>query len=234
MAQSTVNFVGNSLFRNYNFGVKNHCFTILNRIHGTSGATPVTECTSTCPSSYSGEFSASDESDANDNDLSVHPYSENDLEDYVNGVSAADESTIFKHVNDVEYITDPYKMVAADCNNNNEIDAGDADQVMDLVLEDVVFTRNSWEWFNQKEIIDNYGSFQSDPYSWTLSERWSGYMFWLNVSTSTLSSNTTQPQFFYYLSTKVGEVNKTPNETNDWICGSYSFKGETNHESNLK
>lgn len=181
------------------------------------------ECTSTCPSSYGGTFDASPNQNGNDNDLSVTPYSDNDFDDYINGITVGDAALILKHVNDEEYITDPYKMVAADCNNNGEIDSEDAEQVEDLIGEDILFTRNSWEWFNQKEIIDNFGSFQSDPYSWTLTDRWSGHIFWLNVSTSTLTSGTTQPQFFYYTSTKVGDVHNQSNP-NDWVCGTYSFK----------
>lgn len=220
-SQSTpVTFSGNSLFRNYNFGVKNHCFTVQNRVDNYGPTTPVTDCTSSCPSSYGGQFDASDVTNGSDNDLSVTPYSDNDLEDYQNGVSAADKVVVIRHINDIQYITDPYKMVAADCNHNGEIDEEDSDQIHDLILEDIIFTRNSWEWFNQKEVIDNYGSFQSDPYSWTLTDRWSGHIFWLNVSTSTLTSGTTQPQFFYYTSTKVGEIDSL-DSPNDWACGSY-------------
>ncbi|MBK9106939.1 MAG: hypothetical protein IPM92_00795 [Saprospiraceae bacterium] len=233
-SQSTpVTFTGNSLFRNYNFGVKNHCFTVQNRIDNYGPTTPVTDCTSSCPSSYGGEFDASDASNGNDNDLSVHPYSACDFDDYINGVTIGDAAVILKHVNDEEYITDPYKMVAADCNHNNEIDEDDVEQIEDLIGEDLLFTRNSWEWFNQKEIIDNYGSFQSDPYSWTISDRYSGYIFWLNVSTSTLTSGTTQPQFFYYTCTKVGDVHNQSNP-NDWVCGTYSLVGDNDEAHQIK
>lgn len=192
------------------------------------------ECTSTCPSSYGGQFDASSAMNGQDNDLTVKPYSVNDLEDYQNGVSTADAVVILRHVNDIEYITDPYKMVAADCNNNKEIDSGDADEVEDLILEDIEFTRNSWEWFNALEINNNYGSFQSDPYSWTISDRWSGEMFWLNVSTSTLTSSGTQPQFFYYRSTKVGEVDDNESNQNDWVCDDYSFRSEQKEVNSIK
>lgn len=228
-----VTFSENSLFRNYNFGVKNHCFTVQNRVDNYGPTTPVTDCTSSCPSSYGGEFDASDISNGNDNDLSVHPYSENDFDDYINGITAGDAAVIYLHVNDEEYITDPYKMVAADCNHNNEIDEGDAEQIEDLIGEDVLFTRNSWEWVNQKEIIDNYGSFQSDPYSWTITDRYSGYIFWLDVSTSTLTSGTTQPQFFYYTSTKVGDVHNQSNP-NDWVCGTYSLVGDNDEVHQIR
>lgn len=158
----------------------------------------VTECTSTCPSSYGGEFVSSDQWNGNDNELSIRPFSDNDLDDYVNGVTTGDAAVIYMHVNGIQYITDPFKMVAADCNNNQQIDADDAEQILDLIGEDIPFTRNSWEWFNTQEIIDHYGSFQSDPYDWTLSSRLAGQIFWLDVSTSILSSGITQPQFFYY------------------------------------
>ncbi|MBK9106937.1 MAG: hypothetical protein IPM92_00785 [Saprospiraceae bacterium] len=232
-SQTPVSFTGNSLFRNYNFGVKNHCFEISNRYSTTDPPGEADECTSTCPSSYGGEFNASENLNGNDNDISVHPYSANDFDDYINGVTTADAALIYLHVNEEQYITDPYKLVAADCNENCGIDAGDAEQIEDLIGEDIPFTRNSWEWFNQKEIIDNYGSFQSDPYSWTISDRYSGYIFWLDVSTSTLSSGTTQPQFFYYLSTKVGDVHNQSNP-NNWVCGTYSLKGDDDQENSLR
>lgn len=232
-SQTTVTFTGNSLFRNYNFGVKNHCFEIKNRYSMIDPLGYANECSSTCPSSYGGTFDASPSQNGNDNDLSVTPYSDNDFDDYINGITVGDAALILKHVNDEEYITDPYKMVAADCNNNGEIDSEDAEQVEDLIGEDILFTRNSWEWFNQKEIIDNYGSFQSDPYSWTISERWSGNIFWLNVSTSTLTSGTTQPQFFYYTSTKVGDVHNQSNP-NDWVCGTYCLKEDKDQINSIR
>jgi len=220
-----VNFVGNSLFRNYNFGVINHCFEIRNIYAGPPGWMD-DFCTNSCPSEYSGTLEASQAMNGNDNDLSIRPYSENDFDDYINGLSMGDYTIIYRHVNDIEYITDPYKMVAADVNNNNEIDEGDLDELFEFLNEEIIFTRNSWEWFNQKEINDNYGSFQSDPYSWTISNRYSGGIFWLNVSTSTLSSSTTQPQFFYFTTTKVGELNYNEEIPNDWVCNEYSLKSD--------
>ncbi|MBK9106941.1 MAG: hypothetical protein IPM92_00805 [Saprospiraceae bacterium] len=234
-------FTGKSLFRNYSFGVMNHCFRVENIFPNDDDMKQ--PCTGSCPSSYGDSIKVSPTLNGSDNDLSITPYSANDLEDYQNGISVADAVIILRHVNDVEYITDPYKMVAADCNDNHEIDSDDAEQIEDLVGEDIEFTRNSWEWFSAQEINNNWGSFQSDPYSWTISDGWSGNIFWLNVSSSTLSSSTTQPQYSYFRTTKIGELDNNESNPNDWVCDSYSFKpdkegvdrlisGKNDHQTN--
>ena len=115
-------------------------------------------------------------------------------------------------------------MVSADVNNDQAIDSSDGERIMDLILEDIPFERNSWEWFNSQDIYDNWGSFTSNPFIWTLSYINSGSIFFTNVSTPQLTSSTTQPRYFYYSTTKVGEVDTSTNNSNNWVCGTYSFK----------
>lgn len=181
-------------------------------------------CSSSCMTTYYDSLIVSGDHNGNYNNISVTPSSDNDLADYQNGVSSKDAQSIFRHVQGIEYITDPFKMVSADVNNDHVIDSSDGESILDLILEDIPFDRNSWEWFNSQDIYDNWGSFTSNPYVWTLTYINSGSIFFTNVSTPQLTSSTTQPRYFYYNTTKVGEIDTVTNSLNDWICGSYSFK----------
>lgn len=227
-SQDTVLITGKSQFRNYSFEVKNHCFEIHN-MYGTSF--PFTHssadyCSSSCITTYYDYLALSNNQNSNDNNISITPSSDNDLADYQNGVSSLDKVKIYYHANGSQYITDPFKMVAADVNMDGQIDSTDGDMVDDLILEDIPFTRNSWEWFNSEDIYDNWGSFTSDPYSWTLSYN-GGSIAFLNVSTSLLSNSTTQPRYFYFNTTKVGDID-TNSTKNDWVCGAYGFGPKKN------
>lgn len=224
-SQGEILITGKSQFRNYSFEVKNHCFEIHN-FYGTSfPLTPASAdyCSASCITTYYDYLAVSNNQNSSDNNIAVIPTSENDLDDYQNGITSNDIQEIYRHDQGIAYITDPFKMVAADVNLDYVIDSADGEMIHDLILEDILFTRNSWEWFNSQDIYDNWGSFTSDPYSWALSEN-GGSIPFLNVSTSLLSSSTTQPRYFYYNTTKVGDLDTTSNSKNDWVCGTYSFK----------
>jgi len=223
-SQGTILITGKSQFRNYSFEVKNHCFEIHN-FYGTSfPLTPTSAdyCSSSCMTTYYDYLAVSNNQNSSDNNITVTPSSDNDLADYQNGISGVDEATIYLHTNNIEDITDPFKMVAADVDMDGDITTADAEMIHDLILEDIPFTRNSWEWFNSQDIYDNWGSFTSNPNSWTLSYIYSGSIYFPNVSTSLLSSSSTQPRYFYFNTTKVGELDTTSTK-NDWVCGAYGF-----------
>lgn len=72
-------------------------------------------------------------------------------DDYSNGVSTLDIVQIQRHILDIEGLNDPYKMVAADVNNDQKITAGDMTELRKLILgvTDSFANNDSWKIFDK-------------------------------------------------------------------------------------
>lgn len=67
-------------------------------------------------------------------------------DDYVNGVSTLDLVMIQRHVLELEELTSPYKIIAADINNDEVISAGDLLQLRKLILGTISELPNNGSW----------------------------------------------------------------------------------------
>lgn len=220
--QTVLNITGESYFRDHNFGVMNHNFTIdviwLN-VDGTwHNYGPYT--TQACNSEvYNGDIYL----DNTNNTLRVLPYSDNDQSDYLNGVSTADLLILSNHLNNSAPITDGYRKVAADPNLDEAITSSDYYMIRDLILGSIDhFTRDSWEWFSEAELNSlSSGAFDSDPYPYVLSQNWPGGIIFPSLTYSYISSH--QYLYFDYSNTKVGELKNNGGSINynSWVCGTY-------------
>ncbi|MBK7737865.1 MAG: hypothetical protein IPI45_08840 [Saprospiraceae bacterium] len=91
-SQGEILITGKSQFRNYSFEVKNHCFEIHN-FYGTSfPLTPASAdyCSASCITTYYDYLAVSNNQNSSDNNIAVIPTSENDLDDYQNGITSND------------------------------------------------------------------------------------------------------------------------------------------------
>lgn len=219
---TALNITGESYFRDHNFGVTNHTFQIdviwISQDPGWHSNSPLT--TQACLSEvyncdiyldYGGY-----------NTLRVLPYSDNDQSDYLNGVTTADLYILSNHLNNSSPITDGYRKIAADPDNNWTITSNDYYMIRDLILGSIdQFDRDSWEWFNEAELNSlSSGAFDSDPFGYELSYNWPGGIIFPSLTYSYISSH--QHLYFDYSNTKVGELKDggTVNQ-NSWVCGTY-------------
>ena len=89
-------------------------------------------------------------------------------DDYVNGVSTLDLVMIQRHILELEDLTSPYKIIAADINNDEIISATDLLQLRKLILGTITELPNNGSW---RFIDANYVFVDaSDPFSENLPE----------------------------------------------------------------
>ncbi|MCC6842381.1 MAG: hypothetical protein IT264_04820 [Saprospiraceae bacterium] len=216
---------GHCLFRNYNFGVSNHSFSLL--IYQVSGTPCEPETSHASTGCDGGDFEFDDyveipsSSNSNLSVAEVTPYTDNDVYDYQDGVTAADVAAINKHVLGIEYITDPYKIVAADPTGNQIIDSNDRVAIYNLILYNTLFNRTSWDWFNEYQVANNSSHFNSNPFAYSVWDLWTDQIIiYPSMSHSTLVNY--QNRYLHYRTTKVGEIDNTT--ANAWVCDTYTFK----------
>ncbi len=86
-------------------------------------------------------------------------------DDYLNGVSTIDLVVIQRHILGLELITSPYKMIAADINNDNVVNGIDLVELRKLILG--IYTElpqnESWRFVNSSEPMNQ-------QYPWPLNE----------------------------------------------------------------
>jgi len=111
-------------------------------------------------------------------------------DDYLNGVSTLDIVIIQRHILRSKMLNSPYKMVAADVNNDNAITALDLIELRKLILGiyDVLPENDSWRFVDENSIID-----PNHPWPFTESRLIQG-----------LENNMMQENF---IGVKVGDVN---------------------------
>ncbi len=83
-------------------------------------------------------------------------------DDYTNGVSTLDLVLIQKHILQIESLDSPYKLIAADINNDSSVKASDLLQLRKLILglypEDRLPSNDSWRF------VDNASSMSETPW----------------------------------------------------------------------
>jgi len=133
------------------------------------------------------------------NDYTVTPKKNNDLK---NGVSTFDLVLISKHILDVEYLDSPYKMIAADVDNNKRISTFDMVLLRKVILELETSLENnqSWRFISRDYEFPN----PNDPWADEFPEV---------VNINNLSQSAMQADF---MAIKVGDVNYSA-ETNNLL-----------------
>lgn len=218
---------GECLFRDNGFGVVNHSFDILIYQNYSQfyppceeEPMPVTMEMGPCLTEiYEGDIEAHHDLP---NNIKVNPFTDNDYTDYDNGVTSSDRLAIYKHYSNIEEITDPYMTVSADPTGDQNIDVDDYDAITNLILYHTLFTRPSWEWFNEYDVEHNYTDFLTNPFDYGIAEQWPGGIIYNNVSYSVISNSLYNYRYFNYQCTKIGDV--TGDSNNSWVCGDYFNK----------
>lgn len=111
------------------------------------------------------------------------------------GVTTFDLLTIRKHILSTELLASPYKMIAADANNNGSITAADLVAIRTVVLGLSSSFANNTSWV----FVDAAYEFPAD---WTLTD---GYPAVININN--IEANTTVD----FMAVKVGDVNESWN-----------------------
>ncbi|NNE15943.1 MAG: hypothetical protein HKN51_13245 [Saprospiraceae bacterium] len=115
-------------------------------------------------------------------------------DDYLNGVSTLDLIYIQRHILGLERITSPYKLIAADINNNQDISSTDLIELRKLILgiEDEFPSNNSWRFVDADfNFIDS-----SDP--------------WINpIPESYYIPELNQSMDIDFVGVKIGDVNNS-------------------------
>jgi hypothetical protein len=227
-AQTCQNYdiYGESLFRGYGFGVTNHHFNILIDQNSTPCDNEPDWYDLTTGACFSEiyEGGVGEVKNGAYNVLWVNPTTDDDTEDYANGVTTADRYKIYKHYENIETITDPYKIIAADPSGDHIIDVDDYYELTNLFLYETPFTRNSWEWFNKEEISDNWSSFSANPWNYGIKEQWPGGRIYSNIPSSDFEDEADFHQYFDYRCTKIGDIDAV--SSNSWVCGTYSIQNQ--------
>lgn len=112
--------------------------------------------------------------------------------DDINGVSTYDLVLIQRHILGMELLNSPYKLIAADINNNGSVSAADLTELRKLILGVIPgYTKNtSWRFVDAAHKFDN----PADP--------WSGFIpefYGINKLRSNMDVN--------FIGVKVGDVN---------------------------
>ena len=119
----------------------------------------------------------------------VEPYKNDDV---LNGVSTLDLVKIQRHILSVESLDSPYKLIAADINNDNKISSTDLLSLRKVILGiDSDFPNNtSWKFIDQNFEFDD----ELDPWTAPLAE---------DYKISTLSDD----MWIDFIAVKIGDVN---------------------------
>ena len=117
-------------------------------------------------------------------------------DDYTNGVSTLDLVMIQRHILGLESLDSPYKMIAADINNDEDLSAGDLLQLRKLILGTISELPNNGSW----RFIDAEYTFAdaTDPFAETLPESYD-----IDVLNSDMNVD--------FVAVKVGDINDNVN-----------------------
>jgi hypothetical protein len=117
-------------------------------------------------------------------------------DDYTNGVSTLDLVMIQRHILGLETLDSPYKMIAADINNDEDLSAGDLLQLRKLILGTITELPNNGSW----RFIDAEYTFEdvTNPLAETLPESYD-----IEVLNSDMSVD--------FVAIKIGDINDNVN-----------------------
>ncbi|MBK7870731.1 MAG: hypothetical protein IPJ74_08605 [Saprospiraceae bacterium] len=83
-----------------------------------------------------------------DGNISISPYV--DATAYNNGVSITDVIVINKHIQDIQYLDCPVQRIAADVDNDGDIDVADKDTINQIVLGTITsFSAPNWRFISK-------------------------------------------------------------------------------------
>jgi hypothetical protein len=154
------------------------------------------------------------------NSLTINPTK---TTDYTNGVTAYDISLLTYHILGITTISDPYKLIAADVDNNAEIDGADQLHMRNLVLrKTTTFPNNvgSWRFIPNRYLqstafVNALNALNTGPFSPStcityngISYCYSGPNSYMDKITLPLSSSdATQNDSWSFRALKVGDIN---------------------------
>lgn len=220
-AQVTVYITGEVRFRGYGFGVTNHSILIdvlYTSPSGSSGTGPFST-TSYC-GPYDGSLEITNNGSTPTNTVTVSPSGPSSYSDVVDGVAASDIVIVQADVINTTPITDGFKKIAADVDNNDDIESNDVYFMQQVILGNYTsFNRPNWEYVSQNTTIN--AGFHSSPWSSVINQS-TGHTYG-----GTSYNQITDPSFnwrlFGFYTTKVGELTISDG-ANSLVCGTYSFK----------
>lgn len=203
----------------------------MNYPHGINYSSPYPSVAGICPfSSFSGSINSFGSSTDKVNILRILPFSINDDDDYINGVTTLDLVHIQRHILEIANLNtlipvadSLYRKISADADGDWEITYDDIDMIQDLILgRRTDFNRTSWEWVSENEITENSALFQSNPYSFVINDRWPGGILFPGLSEDDIEN--ALPSYFEFRTTKIGDVvGGGSSDSNTWICGSGTY-----------
>lgn len=123
-------------------------------------------------------------------DYQVAPYKDID---YLNGVTTLDLVGIQKHLLGIEYLSTPYKMIAADANNSSTISAIDIVEIRKLILGITTDFPNNYSW----RFVTSETEFINHLQPWPFQESFQ----YNNVTQSFLNGD--------FVAVKIGDVNNS-------------------------
>ncbi|HRO09860.1 MAG TPA: T9SS type A sorting domain-containing protein, partial [Saprospiraceae bacterium] len=111
--------------------------------------------------------------------------------DDINGVSTLDLVYIQRHILGIESLNSPYKMIAADANNDKVISASDLSEIRKLILGIITKFRNneSWRFPTSRETLD-----PSNPF---------------NYSEKVITKTDDFDKTYNFTAVKIGDVNNS-------------------------
>ncbi|HMQ08951.1 MAG TPA: hypothetical protein PKC30_16750, partial [Saprospiraceae bacterium] len=168
------------------------------------------------------------------NRLLIIPETENDREDYINGVSTLDIWVIQRYIDALSSL-DNWQLTAANVNVNNVIDSNDINLIRDLVLaiRDDFGSGNrvSWGWVPHADVLTFLS--ESDPWVYAL-----GYPGYWDVVFNNLSKNditSSSANYFKFFAIKIGDVYATSTSGgNDWVCGTGGYGSYFRNDKNIQ
>jgi hypothetical protein len=143
-------------------------------------------------------------------DYMVNPFSN---EDPLNGVSTLDIITIQKHILGIEYLATPYKVIAADVNNDGNISSIDLIELRKLLLGiyDELPNNDSWRFVDKAYVFhDPY-----NPFNESFTEDYEIY-------------NLSSDMNIDFIAVKTGDVNNSAQINNNTDNTNQQFKSNLN------
>ncbi|HMQ08426.1 MAG TPA: hypothetical protein PKC30_14080, partial [Saprospiraceae bacterium] len=168
------------------------------------------------------------------NRLLILPFTDNDREDYVNGVSTLDIWVIQRYIDELSSL-DNWQLTAANVDVNNKIDSFDINKIRDLILgiRDDFGSGNrvSWGWVPHSDVLTFLS--ESDPWVYAL-----GYPGYWDVIYNNLSKNqitSSSANYFKFFAIKIGDVYATSTSGgNDWVCGTGGYGSYFRNDKNIQ